>query len=270
MSKDLIEFARQYHRAPCDKHRGRTDLSCLRVRDASGVAASDVALIETIRALADLAEKQGQDLETANASILKLRAEVEEQRAETGAVRAAWEAEHSMGGSEPEPALTCMLLALKAIRDQKQGMEDGFRTLIAERDAARSELARIKGAGLAETIQPIAERHDFVDGCSSTRTKNSQEHKDRATLLDAVRVLTADAKEYQAESIQQHCEWVAKRTTLYAAIDKACKEAADARAEVENLRKDREVLARGIAAYRWGSASVAQGWENDHGHLVPR
>lgn len=31
-----------------------------------------------------------------------------------------------------------------------------------------------------------------------------------------------------------------------------------------------EVLARGIVAYRWGSASVAQAWENGEGKAVPR
>lgn len=211
-------------------------------RDRS-TAMADAVLMAAAPALADLAEQQATDIAAANASILKLRAEVEEQRAETGAVRAAWEAEHSMGGSEPEPALTCMLLALKAIRDQKQGMEDGFRTLIAERDAARSELARIKGAGLAETIQPIAERHDFVDGCSSTRTKNSQEHKDRATLLDAVRVLTAERDEQRRRAVNALHD-VAQRTDEREMAEQAL---TAARAEVETLRKNRDALAHGEA-----------------------
>jgi hypothetical protein len=53
-----------------------------------------------------------------------------------------FEAEHSQGGTEPETALTCMLQALHMLREQKRGMEDGFRTLIRERDEARAELAK--------------------------------------------------------------------------------------------------------------------------------
>lgn len=72
----------------------------------------------------------------------KLIEDSHEVRAELNAVRNAWEAEHSVGGKEPPPALTCMLLALKYIRDLKHDMQTGFKTLQAERDLARAELAK--------------------------------------------------------------------------------------------------------------------------------
>lgn len=52
---------------------------------------------------------------------------------ELSKIRAAWESEHSMGGTEAPPAIECMLLALKRIRD-----------LMHERDQAYSELAKRK------------------------------------------------------------------------------------------------------------------------------
>ncbi len=64
------------------------------------------------------------------------------QAAELNEVRSAFESEHSQGGTEPEPALTCMLQALRMLREQKQCMEAGFNTLIGQRDEARAQLAQ--------------------------------------------------------------------------------------------------------------------------------
>jgi len=77
--------------------------------------------------------------EEATDAIDSLRARVSELEAELLAVRQAYEKEHSAGGAEPESALTCMLLALKQIRDQKQQTTAGLRALIAERDAWRAK-----------------------------------------------------------------------------------------------------------------------------------
>jgi len=43
-----------------------------------------------------------------SAHLAKLEADLATKTRELNAVRAAWEAEHSQGGAEPEPALTCM------------------------------------------------------------------------------------------------------------------------------------------------------------------
>lgn len=86
----------------------------------------------------------------ANKRIVELEHERDEAHQQLREIAESYNAECSAGG-EPPPALTCMLLALKQIRDQKQQMRDGFNYLIAERDAARAELARLT------TPRPIAE-----------------------------------------------------------------------------------------------------------------
>lgn len=143
-------------------------------------------------------------------------------------------------------------------------------------------------------------------------------------LADLAESLIADQKEYNAESIRHHCEWMNKRAEFYAIIERVSKERDAARAEVERLklevaalraerdhlattrmeasaeidrlqteraalaqenarltnevgtldaiareqRQRAEVLARGIAAYRSGSFTLAQVWENEEGKAV--
>lgn len=168
-------------------------------------------------------------------------------------------------------------------------------------------------------------------------------------LADLAESLIADQKEYNAESIRHHCEWMNKRAEFHAAIERVSKERNAARAEVERLKEraarddagvtihacpptdsgimpccgrtpfevmadrmttkpefvncDRvrlqteraalaqenarlinevgtldatareqrqraEVLARGVAAYRTGSYTLAQVWENEEGKAV--
>lgn len=154
MSKDLIAKARKLSASACEgpwRHCcANSEAGCggVMVWDESDEenpvvragkehvnAKGNLAFIAESRtlmpALADLADSAGRRAEEAERELMK--------------IRQAWEAEHSMGGVEPEPALTCMLQALKTLREQKQGMENGFRALIAERDAALAELAKIKG-----------------------------------------------------------------------------------------------------------------------------
>ena len=56
-------------------------------------------------------------------------------------------------------------------------------------------------------------------------------------LADLAESLIADQKEYNAESIRHHCEWMNKRAEFHAAIERVSKERNAARAEVERLKE---------------------------------
>lgn len=67
-------------------------------------------------------------------------------------------------------------------------------------------------------------------------------------LADLAESLIADQKEYNAESIRHHCEWMNKRAEFYAIIERVSKERDAARAEVERMKeRDAQTVADGLA-----------------------
>lgn len=186
--------------------------------------------------LATALEQADRDLAAANETILRVRAEANEQRARADRAERELSDIYSYLKDELAAHDGCAPATVEAV--------------LNERDEARAELARIKGAALGEELGRIAYRHAETERCGSTAM---QSHEDRAALLDAVRVLTADQKEAEAERIQQHLKWTNERARFHAEAGRLTSERDAALAAVraltvgcEQMQAENQRLATGL------------------------
>lgn len=148
--------------------------------------------------------------------------------------------------------------------------------------------ARILEAALPDNVSVVAHRHEQTEKWGNASV---QSHADRATLLDAARVLTAE-RDSLAELVNKTCD------ESLADVKQAVAQRDAARAEVErwksrdeivthhehelvkerdDLKQRADALAEGVRAHReYGrqyipsmeSTYAKDTWERGHGHLV--